>query len=833
VVKGRKVRVPKVMYGTEEVSWEDYYWDSASSCYRRFSDDAALSWDGTSYVERFCANPIWCLRDLLINSRFGLGEFIDTSQLDDDLLLEMSRYCEEKVFDGNGGYEKRFRLDVVIDSSTKALDLISQLCATFRGMAFYSAGAIKLRIDKEEDAVQLFGMGNIIADSFKQSWKSVKDRPNVIEVQFLDKDKDYKQETIAVIDEDALASGQPMRKKQVRLFTTRISQALREGRYALWLAKYIDRVISFKAAIDAVAVQPGDVIYVSHDVPQWGYSGRVKGGTLSSVELDREVTLEAGKTYKVMVRFSDDTIEERTVSDPAGSYTTLHVSSDFSQVPQAYDVYAFGQSSKVKKPFRVISMQKDSHSEVALTAVEHNASIYDDSDISIPTTHYSALSSRVPDVEDLQLTERLVKLKDGTIEDAIDVWFRLPSGADYYIKCLGKVRIYLSEDSGQSWVLCGETTSEHFTIVGGIRDGGSYKVAVVSVSDKGEENSISSSPSADITVLGKSAPPSDVTNFAANFSTDKVVFSWNKVNDVDLKGYEIRKLPFEGADWGLGTVIATNITENSYNELYNFTIGVKHYAIKAIDTSGNYSANMATASVEITSNPTQNIVKNVLLDLAKGTLSGEGEKCFIKGFSQDYWRIGLSLRTQEKWDEGVWDDGGYWDKPVSSSEAVYESEVVDLGRSFECSINIEIGLSNVEGGVLTIYIAYSDTDTNPSNWQNYAQGVFNGRYFRFKLVFSASNSNYGVDIYRVNVVFDVPDKDAQGMNISVAASGWTQIDLSGFTEVKTLIVSSSGGAYVAETDEAGLPDYFKVRLLDPANSMAQVAGSINYFARGY
>ena len=162
-------------------------------------------------------------------------------------MLEMAKHCEEKVPNGVGGYEKRFRLDVMIDSSSAALDIISQLCSVFRGMPFYSAGAIKIVIDKEETPVQLFTMGSIIKDSFVQSWKSRKDIPNVLQVQFLNESEDYKQESIAYVDEDSLTDGDPMREKTIRMFATHISQVLREARYNMKVAKYIKRTVSFKA----------------------------------------------------------------------------------------------------------------------------------------------------------------------------------------------------------------------------------------------------------------------------------------------------------------------------------------------------------------------------------------------------------------------------------------------------------------------------------------------------------------------------------------------------------------------------------------------------------
>ena len=101
------------------------------------------------------------------------------------------------------------------------------------------------------------------------------------------------------------------------------------------------------------------------------------------------------------------------------------------------------------------------------------------------------------------------------------------------------------------------------------------------------------------------------------------------------------------------------------------------------------------------------------------------------------------------------------------------------------------------------------------------------------MTLSTSQGAYGVDVYKFKMLFDVPDKEAQDYNVTVAGTGWTTINLSDFTDVKTLIVSVRGGAYVAETDESGLPSSFNLRLKDPASGMAQVAGAINYYVKGY
>jgi predicted phage tail protein len=585
VVKGKKVLVPNILNGITPVDWEDYYWDGAD--YRLFSDDTALSWDGVAYVEKYSANPVWCLRDFVTNNRYGLGEFINIGNLDMVSLLEMSRYCEEKIGDGQSGHEKRFRMDVVIDSNTKALDVLIQLCATFNAMPVYSGGGISFKIDKQANPTQLFSMGNIVKDSFAQSWKTLKEIPNVIEIQFMDKDKGYRQETIAYIDEDALAAGDPMRKSQVRLFTTRASYAIRAGRYALKVAKYINRSVSFKAGVDAVACQAGDIISISHDVPQWGFSGRVsKGSSATLVKLDREIILEDAKSYKIQVRFSDDTIEEKAIVSLAGSYTEIECEA-FSAAPQGFDVYAIGETNKVKKDFRVVSIQREGRNEVLIAAMEYNENVYDDSDVIIPDNNYSSLQFIIPLVSNVVLSERILTLSDGTIENSIDVCFELPDMSNIEIINRFKgVNVYYSDNDGLSWYYAGYTQGNSMSIIGNIEVGSTYKVCVASVTYDGQESAKADSPAAEITITGNATPPHNVSNFAYTF-LNEIVFTWDKTPNLDLAGYEIRT---EDVNWGVQNPhLVYRGLANTFTIVRPGSRTPGTYYIKAYNTTGNYS----------------------------------------------------------------------------------------------------------------------------------------------------------------------------------------------------------------------------------------------------
>lgn len=831
VVRGLKISIPQVMNGATAVDWEDYYWDpdynSGAGAYRLLSDDTVLSWDGSTYAAGWSANPVWCIRDLLTKNRYGLGEFIATSDIDSALWVEMSRYCDEKIPDGAGGYEKRFRLDVVLDSASQALEAISQLTATLNGFVFYSGGEIKIRIDKELAPVQLFGMGNMVVGSFAQSWGSLKDKPNFIEIQFLDAEKDYEQETIAVIDEEAVAAGEPLRKKQLRLFTTSVTQALRIGRYALKVAKYINRSVSFKAAVDAIACQVGDIVDVSHDVPQWGFSGRVQAGaTTTSIPVDQPITIETGKTYLLQVRFPDNTLEERTVTNVPGTYTTLTTSA-FSQAPSAYDIYAFGETDIQSKPFRVVAMSRDNKNEVSITAIEYDAAVYDDTDVTLPTSNYSALSWETKPVTSLVLSEHLVKLKDGTIECAIDVWFAKPTLTASQIRTYQKAKIYLSDDGGASWILRGETTGTYFVISGGLVDGVEYTVAVVAVTSDGQEESVANSPQDSITLSGKSAAPSAVSSFIARQSRDRLSFFWTAVSDLDLSAYEIRY----GSSWASGELVATGIKQNSLLNI-NLRVGTdQSYWIKAIDTSGNYSDSATEALITIDNIPFTNVIESYSeqtawsgtktnTEVSGGSLvlsSGELTGTYVTavkdiGFVATC-KIGIESIVVNAGSDATWDeepDGATWEELPDSDR--WSGTEAPNAASFE--------------------IKTSEDNSTWSDWQAWQPGDYKLRYFQIRMTMTRPDESFVLQCSQLNYYADLPDVDDFGdAEVTVAADGVEVVFAKDYHQAPAVnIAILTGDGVVHKFTSAPDTTGFTVKLYDLAGTAK--TGTLRWHSHG-
>ena len=308
LTRGLKVRVPDTQYDGGNIPFEDVYWDDDTSQWKRVSDDAVCTWDGTSYVTQYTSNPAYCMRDFLTNTRYGVGDFVDSTDLDDTSINNTAKK-QWQLLDG----EHRNELNLVIEGPSDPYSILKVMARAGRMIVYWSAGYIKFKYEEDEDPVQLFTMGNIVENSFQIAYLPHSEMPNIIEAQFADKDEDYRMSMREVVDEACWALNKPKRRQTVSFKgISNENQLLREAKYALNSALYKTKMLSFKAPMDAVHCEPGDIVNVSHDVPQWGWSGRVYEGTSTSITVDQDISntvIESVTDYDIRVIHNDDTIE--------------------------------------------------------------------------------------------------------------------------------------------------------------------------------------------------------------------------------------------------------------------------------------------------------------------------------------------------------------------------------------------------------------------------------------------------------------------------------------------------------------------------------------------
>jgi len=390
--------------------------------------------------------------------------------------------------------EKAFELDMVINDREEALDQLARLAITFRGIPLYTEGTIRLKIDQAEDPIHLLTMGNIIKGSFSKTFASAKAITNTLEAEFCNRDEEFTRDTRTMFLDLAIDAGDEEKKQSVDFRgITRESQLAREMSYILKCSYHRKGTVNFKAGIDSLHALAGENINLQHDTLLEETGGRIKAYTISpmTVTIDKEVTIEAGKTYYIYWTFpgaSSYTIKKYAVLNSPGTYTDILVdnipSGDIPEEERPTEwetIYTFGEFLAGVKKYRLVKAAQTDKDEIEISAIEDSDEVYTSEILPFGTNSTPNLP-----VNPHKLTANVEDLTLGTIiggrgSFGISVSWRMPEG-----EVIEQLEIFLArsnaEDQRNFWIHVGTTSSVSFEIWEGIILGLYYEVKVVSVS---------------------------------------------------------------------------------------------------------------------------------------------------------------------------------------------------------------------------------------------------------------------------------------------------------------------------------------------------------------
>lgn len=496
-----------------------------------------------------------------------------------------SVFCLEFVPNGTGGTGPRVQCNMVFDADRETVwAAISRICTIGRAALVKVGNYLRVKIESVSAPVQLFTMANIKKESFTEIFLPLKERFNLFEVQFLNEGNRYQQDVVTIEDPLLFTNSEQPRRKTISGYgITRSDMAERLALFHQRHSRHVTRTITFEAGLDAVACEPGDVIRFQHDVPQWGYGGRVApGSTASTIVLDREVTLEGGRSYEVLVRYSNDQVETRVVTVGAGTWSTLTVSPDWGPVPADGDVWAFGEQLISTKPFRVVTIERTQELNAKITAVEYSDAIYDESGlIGTNQVQYSALSDLLAPPGPVK---HLTLINKTELDSSVVVSFSPPGSANF------KTANIYRTDSGAP-VLLGQSASGGFGITG-LKGGEVLTVKVTSVSSLGGESNYLSAPTAQL-VASYFYPP-DVQGLVLEGER----LRWSYPNPPsDLDGFLVRFRPGDATDWASATPAHAHVLKVTDFQIFKMQ-GTQTYLVKAVDLDGNESANAKAVTVD-------------------------------------------------------------------------------------------------------------------------------------------------------------------------------------------------------------------------------------------
>lgn len=546
-------------------------------------------WNG-SFQYAVSNNPAWILFDVLTNKRYGLGNFIEDSQVDKAMLYTIGRYCDGLVPNGFGGTEPRFTLNTVISSQAEAFKFISDISSVFRGMGFWDGGMVNFTQDAPTDPSMLYTSANVIDGAFSYTGSARKDRHSIVHVTWNDPEDLYKQK-VEYVEDRELVNLYGVKKLDTLAFgCTSRGQAARVGKWILYTEKYESDFITFKVGVDSAFVMPGNVVKI-HDTTRAGrrVAGRLQSATTTSATLDNPVTITSTGT-SISLMMPDGTFADRTIFQSDGIHTTVTWATALTQLPVENALWMISEPNLVPILARVIGItQGENPSEYEITALEHNPTKFGaiELGLTLEDRKTSILDPNFVQVPtQINAIESIYKAAPGVFANKLFIsWFGNSTQYDFSYRGV-------SASNASNWTNVRVTDGLSYEILNAAL--GTYEIAISGINPLGKR---STSATATYTVLGKRTPPSDVTNFAATANSEGVALSWVAIPDEDFKFYEIRQCAFPGQGWEDATMIAQPYVAFHQGSL--LSQGTYEWLIRAVDSNFNLSAVAARASVTI------------------------------------------------------------------------------------------------------------------------------------------------------------------------------------------------------------------------------------------
>jgi hypothetical protein len=332
-------------------------------------------WNGTFGAAQWTSDPAWILWDLLTSTRYGFGEHIIPASLDKFAFFSASQYASELVLDGFGSYEPRFSCNCNIQTQEDAYKLINDMCSVFRVMPFWGLGSLTVAQDKPVDPAYLFTLANVTEEGFSYSNSSLKTRPNVAVVSYLD--LELRDTVFEVVEDAENIAKYGVIKTEISAFAcTSRGQARRIGEWIIYSERYENETITFTTSVDAgVVVRPGQVIEVADPVKAGARrGGRISAATTTAITVDDATGLTASGAQLSAI-LPDGTVEKRTVASIAGNVIT--VSAAFTTAPNANSVWVYETSNIQPSTWRVLAIQERDGINYSVSALSYNSSKYD------------------------------------------------------------------------------------------------------------------------------------------------------------------------------------------------------------------------------------------------------------------------------------------------------------------------------------------------------------------------------------------------------------------------------------------------------------------------
>lgn len=747
-------------------------------------------WTGVFGAAQWCSDPAWILWDLLTSTRYGFGDHIQASQLDKWAFYAASQYASELVPNGFGGQEPRFSCNVNIQTAEEAYKLINDLCSTFRAMPYWGTGSLTVGQDRPLDPAYLFTLANVSEEGFSYSGSSLKTRPNVAVVSYLDLSlRDIAYEVVE--DKTAIAKYGVVTTEISAFACTSRGQASRIGEWLLYSEQYESEVVTFTASIDAgVLVRPGQVINIADPMRAGSRrGGRITAATTSAITVDNITDLPAsGGTLSVIL--PDGTVQTRDVLSRSGSVVT--VTPAFTSAPNSNSVWIYETSNIQASTWRVISVSEQDQAQYQITSLAYNASKYDYIERGQPLLQRDITDlNEIPEAPtNLSAVEALYESNGRVLSKLIVTWQPV-AGVNQYR--------YRWRIQNGNWSSNTQQRTD-FEILDTIPD--RYEIEVLSLNAALRTSVL---PAKLIfNVLGKTAPPADVTGVSlVPIDQASAILSWTASAELDVKiggKVLIRHTPeLVGAVWENSIEIVPAASGNQTQKQVPLLEGT--YLLKFEDDGGRRSTNATLVVADLPTPLPRLLVQTYAEDQETPPFSGNVVDML---YNEDLDGLVISAGTlvDDLAPAGNWDGLPTIDSVLSPEYGEYEfGSTLDMGGVFDINLQrrfvtrsillsglwdektepidnwSQIDDGNLDSVNARLYVR-STTD-NPagtpawSSWREFANAIVRGRGFQFKTIATSSDPAVNILIDELGCVVELQQRTEQSATLASGASTYS------------------------------------------------------------
>ena len=332
-------------------------------------------WNGT-FITAWTDNPAWCLYDTLVNSRYGMGQWISASDIEKYSFYDAGVYSDELVNDGKGGTEPRFAFNARIAAQEPYWKIAQMIAGCMRANLLYINDKFMVVQDRPMSPVKTITNENVKDGKFIRKGSARSERHTAFNVTWNNR-ADRHLQVVSTVEDTAGIARYGYYPIDIAAFgATTEGQAIRAGRWAMYTELNQVHQLTFEMTFDGFDLLPGDVIKVmDKDWANVTQGGRVTSAvTSTTVNLSTPVTLSAGSTISVNMPDGSG-IQSRNITQTSGTLSTITIGSAFSMTLPVDTVYVI-ETVIAAKQFKIINIKQTDVNSISLECVEHDPNKY-------------------------------------------------------------------------------------------------------------------------------------------------------------------------------------------------------------------------------------------------------------------------------------------------------------------------------------------------------------------------------------------------------------------------------------------------------------------------